>query len=262
MDTQKTGMYSFTKAGCYYVLFGAIWGGVFGVISLFVKFENIARDDLLTLISFGLCIFLSVSFYVAISKFEDPAKMVLDFHPPKATHRDEILRICEETCKHHSKAQKPIAVFVFPLALGLICFGITKTVLDPAYFFNHLKTIFLNAFLYPALFLGIIIFFVWDMVYRGRIDEIRDGAYAVAEVDFVEKYYCVHTSERAHFSEYFVILADSQGNKGRFKVSEREYYRFHKGNTILLVKRSKGKLFYNAMEPVAILMPERFSPDM
>ena len=262
MESRKTGIYSLTKAGCYYVLFGAIGGGVFGVISLFVKFDNIARHDLLTLILFGLCIFCSIGFYVAINKLEDPAKMVLDFHPPKATHRDEILRICEEICKHHSKAQKPIAVFIFPLAFGLICCAIAKAVLDPNYFFYNIKTIFMNTFLLPVFSLGIITFFVWGMVYRNRIDEIRDGAYAVAEVSLVEKYYCVHTSARAHYSEYFVILEDSHGNKGRFKVSESSYYTFYIGSNILLVKRSQGKLFYNAMEPVAIRVPERFSPDM
>lgn len=211
MDTRKTGIHSFTKAGCYYILFGAILGGIIGIVSLFVKFE-------------------------------DPAKMVLDFHPPKAMHRDEIRRVCEGIHKHHNRTRKPLAVFLSPLVLGLFCFAVAKVVLDPAYFLYHLKTIFMNAFFYPALFWGIISFFIWGMIYRGRMDEIRDGAYAVAEVDFVEKYYCVHTSARAHFSEYFVILADSHGNKGRFKVSESEYYRFHADNTILLVKRSKGKL--------------------
>ena len=118
----------------------------------------------------------------------------------------------------------------------------------------------MNTFLLPVFSLGIITFFVWGMIYRNRIAEIRDGAYAVAEVSLVEKYYCVHTSARAHYSEYFVILEDSHGNKGRFKVSESSYYTFYIGSNILLVKRSQGKLFYNAMEPVAIRVPERFSP--
>lgn len=262
MDTRKSGIKSLTKAGCHYILFGAIWGAVFVVVSLFVKFDNIVRHDLLTSIFFILSIVLFAGYYIAIRNFEDPAKMVLDFHPPKAMHRDEIRRVCEEIHRHHDKTRKPLAVFLWPLVLGLLCFGIAKTVLDSSYFLYHLKTVFTNTFLLPALFLGIINFFVWGMIYRNRIDEIRDGAYAVAEVNFAEKYYCVHTSAKSHYTEYFVILADSHGNKGRFKVCESEYYRFFTDSTILLVKRSKGNLFFNAMEPVAILLPERFSPDM
>lgn len=261
MDKRKPGIYSLNKTGCYFILSGAVFSGVFGVISLFVKF-NIARHDLLTLIFFGLCIFLSAGFYVAIGKFEDPDKMLLEFHPPKAIYRDEILRVCEEIYKHHNKTQKLVYVIVCPLVLGLLLFGIAKNVLDPSYFLYHLKAVFTNIFLLPALFSGTFIFFIWGIVYRNRIDEIRDGAYAVAEVDFVEKYYCVHTSAKSHYTEYFVILADTHGNKGRFKVSESEYYRFHTGTTVLLVKRSKGKLFYNATEPVALLVPVRFHPDM
>lgn len=262
MESRKTGTYGFSKAGCYFFLFVAILGGVFSVISLFIKSDNIARHDLLTLTPFALCIAGFIAFYVVITKFEDPEKMVLDFHPPKATHRDEILRICEEICKYHSKTLKPVAFFVFPPSLGLICFGIAKAVLDSDYFFYNMKTIFTNTFLLPTFLLGIAIFFVWEMIYKNRIDEIRNGDYAVAEVSLVEKYYCVHTSQRAHYSDYFVILEDSHGNKGRFKVSESSYYTFYTGSNILLVKRRQGKLFYNAMEPVAIREPERFSPDM
>ncbi len=262
MDTRKMGIKSLSKAGCYYILFGAIFSAIFTVISLFVKFDNIVRHDLLTAIFFILSIFLFAGFYVAIRHFEDPSKMVLEFHPPKAMHRDEIRKVCEEICKHHNKSKKPLYVFVFPLTLGLICFGAAGAILDSSYILQNLKTVFTNTFLLPALFLGIIIFVLWGMIYRNRIDEIRDGAYAVAEVSFVEKYYCVHTSAKSHYTEYFVILADSHGNKGRFKVCESEYYRFHIDTTILLIKRSKGNLFYNAMEPVAILLPERFSPDM
>ncbi len=261
MDKQKTGIYCFTKAGCYYILFGAILGGVLGVISLFYNF-NVKKDDLLTLIFFGFCLFLSAGYYFAISKFEDPDKMILDFHPPKSHHRDEILRICEGIHQQHSKKYMPVAVFVLPLSLGLIGFGIAKVVLDSYYFLHNLKTIFTNIFLFPAISLGIIIFVFWRIIYRNRIEEIREGAYAVAEVSFVEKYYCVHRSKKSYYLDYFVILSDSHGNKGRFKVSESEYYRFHIDTPIVLIKRTKGKLFYNAMEPVAILLPEVYSPDM
>ena len=262
MDIRKSGINGLTKAGCYYILFGAILAAVLTVVSLFVRFPNVVRHDLLTALAFTLSIVLSVGFYVAIRRFEDPAKMILEFHPPKAHHREEIQRICEEIFKHYNKKYKPVAVFALPLALGLICFGIAKIVLDPWYFLSHFKTIFLNVFIYPALILGIIIFFIWGIVYRNRIDEIKEGAYAVAEVNFAEKYYCVHTSKRSYYLDYFVILSDSYGNKGRFKVSESEYYRFHIDTPIVLVKRSKGKMFYNAMEPVAILLPEVYSPDM
>lgn len=253
MDTRKWGIKSLSKAGCYYILFGAILGAIFTVISLFVKFDNIVRHDLLTAIFFILSISLFAGFYIAIRQFEDPSKMILEFHPPKTMHRDEIQRVCEEICEHHNKSRKPLCVVVFPLTLGLLCFGAAGAVLNSSYYLYNLKTIFLNTFVYPALFLGIIIFVIWGMIYRNRIDEIKTGAYAVAEVNFVEKYYCVHTSAKSHFTEYFVILEDAHGNKGRFKVCESEYYRFHADGTILLVKRSKGGLFFNAMEPVSIL---------
>ncbi|MBQ8199617.1 MAG: hypothetical protein IJZ76_09350 [Lachnospiraceae bacterium] len=254
MDSRKWGVKCLSKAGCYYILFGAILGAVFAVISFFVKFGEINQNSL-TLLCFFLSMGLFLGFYIAISQFEDPAKMILEFHPPKATHREEIQKFCEDIYKHYNKDQKIKYVIAYPLALGIILFGIARVALNPSYFLYNLKTVFTNTFLLPALFLGFITFFIWDIIYRNRMDEIKDGAYAVAEVTLAEKYYCISggkTSQSVRTS-YFVILEDSYGNKGRFKVCESEYYRFHTGSTILLVKRTKGNLFYNAMEPVAIL---------
>lgn len=265
MDSRKWGIHSLSKGGCYYILFGAIFSAIFTILSLFVKFENIVRHDLLSGIFFFLSIALFAGFYVAISRFEDPAKMILEFHPPKATHRDEIQNVCEDIYKYYNKDQKIKYVIAYPLSLGLILFGIARMTLDSYYFLYNLKTVFTNTFLLPALFSGIITFVLWGMIYRNRIDEIREGAYAVAEVSLDEKYYCIAPgakTSQATRTSYFLILADSHGNKGRFKVSESAYYRFHTGSTIFLVKRAKGKMFYNEMEPVSILEPERFHPDI
>lgn len=265
MDSRKWGIKGLSKAGCYYILFGAIWGAVFAFISLFVKFDNIVRHDLLTTLCFISSIVLFAGFYIAISQFEDPAKMVLTFHPPKAIHREEILRICEEIYAGFYKRQMLACTLAYPLSLGLILFGIARIALDPSYFLYNLKTVFVNAVVFPVVSAAVIAFVLCRIIYRNRIDEIRDGAFAVAEVNFVEKYYCIASGTKTSTetrTSYFVILEDSHGNKGRFKVNASQYYKFRADNTILLIKRSKGKLFYNTMEPVVILLPERYNPDM
>lgn len=158
MDSRKWGVKCLSKAGCYYILFGAIWGAVFAVISFFVKFGEINQNSL-TLLCFFLSMGLFLGFYIAISQFEDPAKMILEFHPPKATHREEIQKFCEDICKHYNKDQKIEYVIAYPLALGIILFGIARVALNPSYFLYNLKTVFTNTFLLSALFLGFITFF-------------------------------------------------------------------------------------------------------
>ncbi|MBE5881555.1 MAG: hypothetical protein E7289_04525 [Lachnospiraceae bacterium] len=257
MDKQKWGIKGLSKAGCYYLLFGAIYSALFTILSLHIKFENIKQSSLTVLFLF-VSLFLFAAFYYAISQFEDPSKMILEFRPPKAEHRTQIQFVFESIYAHYSKHCKLKYAIAYPLSGGLILFGIAGSVMDSLYFLTHLKDVFVNAFALPAFFSGIVTFFTLDIVYRNRITEIREGAYAVTEVTLVEKYYCIRSGPRYRITDYFLILADSRGNKGRFKVCEDEYYRVHTDNTILLVKRSKGKLFYNAMEPVVIT--EQYRP--
>lgn len=255
MDTRRIGLKSLSKAGCYYILFGAVLGACVALLSLFVEFDVKNQNEVTILFSI-VSLVLFASFYVAIRQFEDPSKMILEFHPPKAQHRAEIQSICENIYKVYNKKYKPVYVFLMPVLIGFFCFTICYSSVPLTYFLSNATALLTSFFLLPTLFTGLFSFFIWGIIYRNRIEEIQNGAYAVAEVSFVEKYYCIHSSAKTSVSTrtvYFVILADSHGNKGRFQVSESDYYRFHADDTILLVKRSKGKLFYNAMEPISIL---------
>lgn len=254
MDSRKGGLNSFSKKGCFGIGLGAVFSTVFTIISMFADF-GIKRKDTLTALLFLVSAVLIVGFVVALRQLEDPSKMILEFHPPKATHRNQIASICENIYKNHTKQSKPLYVIVYPALLGLISFELSSAIVPLSQLVSNIVRLFTNSFLLPAVFTGLIAFFIWDIIYRNRMEEIQNSAYAIAEVAFSEKYYCISpgkTSQSVRTS-YFVILEDSHGNKGRFKVCEDEYYKFREDNTILLVKRSKGGLFYNDMEPVVIL---------
>ncbi len=209
MDTRKMGIKSLSKAGCYYILFGAVFGAIFTVISLFVKFDSIIRHDLLTAIFFILSIFLFAGFYVAIRQFEDPTKMVLEFHPPKTHHRATIQEVCGNIYKAHQKRYKPIFVILIPALIAFFCFLICYSIVPLNYFIHNAINLLTNYLLLPACFSGLFAYSIWDIVYRNRMEEIQNGAYAVAEANLIEKYYCIHSCKTKQ--RRFVLQCNGTG---------------------------------------------------